>query len=352
MALDELSVRHGFGAEFLSLNDSPAGHSFAPGAREIRMRAFGRSKFAFVAAALRAGRSLRGGGPRAVLAFHPNLGPPASWVASLSSGAKLAIVSHGVDAWHPLTRSRRRALLGADLALAPSEFTCEQLHIVQGVSRERIRRLPWALPPEFISNISAAKTVAPPAVSPGGRTILAVARWAASEGYKGADELIRAVAQIRQAIPELQLELAGDGDDLPRLRELAKSCGAAGNVHFMGELSNEELAECYSRAEIFALPSSGEGFGFVFLEAMALGKPVVAAAAGGATDVVRHDVNGLLVPPGDLPQLVSALERMLGDEKLRQRLGKRGQEMAFADFSFSKFTGRVEDLLRELGLIA
>lgn len=349
LALDELSRRHGFAAEFFSLNDSPEVHSFASGGREIRIRAFGRSKFAFAAAAWRAGRSLSGGSRRAVLAFHPNLGPPASLAAS--SGAKLAVVSHGVDAWQQLTGFRRRALLRADLAIAPSEFTCEQLHIVQGVVREKIRRLPWALPPEVVSIGSVKETITPPAGSSEGRTILAVARWAVSERYKGADDLIRAVARISRATPELRLVLAGDGDDLPRLRKLAESTGAAANVHFSGGLSKEALAAWYSRAEIFALPSSGEGFGFVFLEAMAFGKPVVAAAAGGATDVVRHDVNGLLVPPGDLPQLVSALERLLSDKALRERLGKRGEEMARADFSFSRFTERVESLLRDLGLV-
>jgi phosphatidyl-myo-inositol dimannoside synthase len=351
LALDELSRRHGFATEFLSLNDSRTIHSFALGGHEISIRAFGRSKFSFVLAVLRATRSLDARGPRLVLAFHPNLVPPASWAVILSPGTKLAVVAHGVDAWQPLPASRRRALRGADLAIAPSQFTCEQLHTVQGVARKKIRLLPWALPPEVLCVVESPEKATPPPGFPQGRVVLAVGRWAASERYKGADDLILAVAQLRTSIPDLQLVLVGDGDDLLRLQQLAKTTGASAGIHFLGGISNEALAACYSHAEIFALPSSGEGFGFVFLEAMAFGKPIVAAAAGGATDLVRHEVNGLLVPPGDWQQLVQALARLLGDDRLREQLGKRGKEIAQEEFTFSSFTTRLEALLREASLL-
>ena len=85
-------------------------------------------------------------------------------------------------------------------------------------------------------------------------------------------------------------------------------------VHFIHGVSREGLAACYARADIFALPSTGEGFGLVFLEAMAFGKPIVAAAAGGATDLVENEVNGLLVPAHNPEQLANALARLLNDE--------------------------------------
>jgi phosphatidyl-myo-inositol dimannoside synthase len=351
LALDELSRRYSFSTEFLSLNDPRAIHSFALGGRETSIRAFGRSKLSFVFAVLRAERSLDAGGPRVVLAFHPNLALPASWAAFLSPGTKLAVVAHGVDAWQPLPAFRRRALQRADLALAPSQFTCEQLHAAQGVAREKIRLLPWALPPEVLALVNSSEKLSLPPHFPHGRVILAVGRWAASERYKGADDLIFAVAQIRTSIPDLHLVLVGDGDDLPRLQQLAKTTGASAITHFLRGISNEALAACYSQAEIFALPSSGEGFGFVFLEAMAFRKPIIAAAAGGATDIVRHEVNGLLVAPGDLVQLIDSLTKMLGDDRLRERLGRRGEEIAHTDFSFSNFTSHLEGLLRESDLL-
>ena len=351
LALDELSRRYGFSAEFLSLNDSPPVCSFVLGGREISIRAFGRSKFSFVIAVLRAARSLEASGPRIILAFHPNLAPPASWAAFASPGAKLAVVSHGVDVWQALPASRRRALHRADIALAPSEFTCERLHTVQHVAQEKIRRLPWALSPEVLSLADSPEKLTPPPAFPVGRVVLAVGRWAKLERYKGADDLIRAVAQLRSSIGELQLVLVGSGDDLPRLQQLARTSGVSEDVHFFSGISNEALAACYSRAEIFALPSSGEGFGFVFLEAMAFRKPVIAAAAGGATDIVRSEVNGLLVPPGDAQQLAAALTRLLGDNQLREQLGKRGEEIARRELSFSSFFTHLESLLCELNFL-
>ena len=115
---------------------------------------------------------------------------------------------------------------------------------------------------------------------PKGSVILTVARWSASERYKGADDLIHATWQLRTAVPDLHLVVVGGGDDLPRLQKLVIDIGAHDRVHFLDSLSREELGACYAHSDVFALPSTGEGFGLVFLEAMSFGKPVVAAAIG------------------------------------------------------------------------
>ena len=129
-----------------------------------------------------------------------------------------------------------------------------------------------------VLNMAAAPANLPlPKIFPPSPVILTVGRWAASERYKGADELIRAVAQLREAFPTLNLVAVGGGDDLPRLKQIASDLKVSDAVHFLEGISRRELAACYSRADIFALPSTGEGFGFVFLEAMAFGKPVVGA---------------------------------------------------------------------------
>jgi glycosyltransferase involved in cell wall biosynthesis len=121
----------------------------------------------------------------------------------------------------------------------------------------------------------------------------------------------------------------------------------ANQVHFLENLSREQIAACYASAEIFALPSTGEGFGLVFLEAMAFSKPVVAAAAGGATDVIEDGINGLLVPPRDTGQLAQALGRLLNDEALRAELGRRGAEMVRQMYQFEVFRAELERLLGE-----
>ncbi len=173
-------------------------------------------------------------------------------------------------------------------------------------------------------------------------------RLAASERYKGVDDLIRAVAQLRPAIPDLHLVVAGDGDDLMRLQTLAAEMNVNDAVHFFPALSRERLAACYARADVFALPSTGEGFGLVFLEAMAFGTPIVAAAAGGSTDLVENEINGLLVPAHDPEQLANALARLLCDDALRSTLGRRGAEKVRSQHSFRCFDSELDEILGHL----
>jgi len=348
-ALTEIGDRHGFANSFLSLNDPAGQQTVSVAGRSIELRGFARSKASFVLSAIRIARTMPRTGPRVILALHPNLARPAVWARCFARSTKIAVVSHGVEVWQPLSRLGRRALGRADMLLAPSRFTCEALHSVQSVPSEKIRLLPWSLSPSMLA--LSHSSPAPPPDFPRGRVILSVARWSTSERYKGADELIRAVAQILPDHPGLHLVLAGDGDDLSRLRALAKSLDTLGRIHFLGGVSDEALASYYAHADIFALPSSGEGFGFVFLEAMAFANPVVAVRAGGLTDIVKDGINGLLVQASDVQELAGALARLLREDALRKRLGDSGAEIVRRDYSFSSFVARLESLLRELGLL-
>jgi phosphatidylinositol alpha-1,6-mannosyltransferase len=175
-------------------------------------------------------------------------------------------------------------------------------------------------------------------------------RGSATERYTGADELIRAVAQLCPESPGLHLVAVGGGDDLPRLRTLASELGIAGHVHFFDSLSREEVATCYARADIFALPSTGEGYGMVFLEAMAFGVPIIAAACGGSTDLVHDCTNGLLVPPNNVGELAHALERLLKDHSLSLRLGRCGAETVRQQYRFEIFEANLERILGECGM--
>ncbi len=101
------------------------------------------------------------------------------------------------------------------------------------------------------------------------------------------------------------------------------------------------------RADVFALPSTGEGFGFVFLEAMAFGKPVVGAAAGGPTDLIEDGVNGFLVPPHDPQALVETLRRLLPDEALRAKLGRNGPRNDSTEYRFEVFGASFAKILAD-----
>ena len=148
----------------------------------------------------------------------------------------------------------------------------------------------------------------------------------------------------------MTLAAVGAGDDLPRLQKLAADLGVASAVRFLSNLSKQELAACYACADIFALPSTGEGFGLVFLEAMAFAKPIVAAAAGGSTDLVQGDQNGLLIPPHDQTALIQALDHFLRDDSLRATLGQRGAEIVRRKYRFDLFQSQFAAVLAACGL--
>jgi phosphatidyl-myo-inositol dimannoside synthase len=208
--------------------------------------------------------------------------------------------------------------------------------------------LPWPLSPDFIKLAEHPGELPLPRSFPRGRIILTVGRWAARERYKGVDALIVAIARLRTAVPDVQLVAVGSGDDLSRLRSVAAEQQVADGVHFLEGLSQRELAACYAAAEIFALPSTGEGFGLVFLEAMAFGKPVVGADAGGIPDLIRDGSNGLLIPPNDPDALAQGLSRLLQDEALRGKLGECGAAMVRREYEFDAFREALDQILCDL----
>ena len=347
VALEKISLRrNNWSTYFQSLSDAPGTHEFVAVENKICLRGFGRSKTRFVLSAVRQSRQ----GTRLVLAAHPHLALLVAGMKRFSPKLKTIVMSHGVEVWKPLPWLQRQAILSADIVVAPSSDTAQKLAEIQGVPQSKMRKLPWPLNPDFLRMADARTNLPLPREFSRGRVILTVGRWAASERYKGVDDLIRSIAQLRMKFPGLCLVAVGQGDDLSRLKQIVADLKVSESVRFLTGLSRQEIAACYARCEIFALPSTGEGFGLVFLEAMAFGKPLVGAACGGAVDVVEDNVNGLLIPPGDSERLAEALATLLEDESLRSKLGQRGAEMVRQNYSFEVFQSKLELILEECGL--
>jgi phosphatidylinositol alpha-1,6-mannosyltransferase len=344
-AIEEIAARDKLFRNFLSLNDPPGPQTFHVGEKKIAFRGFGHAKIRFVLSAVGQTRIFGPNGAQIVLALHPHLALPASLMKGLAPHLKTIVMSHGVEVWRPMTAVRHHALLNADIVIAPSRYTARQLAEVQHIPEEKIRVLAWPMNPAFLRMSDAPGKLSLPRAFPQGRIVLTVGRWAASERYKGADELIQATAHLRSTNLDLNLLVVGDGDDLPRLQKLADNLNITDCVQFLKNLSREEIAACYSHADIFALPSTGEGFGFVFLEAMAFAKPVVAVSHGGTTDLVEDGVNGLLVPPRDTQRLVWALNCLLNDASRRMELGRRGGEIVRQKYGFEVFQAGISQIL-------
>jgi glycosyltransferase involved in cell wall biosynthesis len=153
------------------------------------------------------------------------------------------------------------------------------------------------------------------------------------------EHLIEAMPAVRAAIPGAQLRIIGRGDDLPRLQSLRDRLGVGPAVEFLGFVEDRRMAEEFDSARLFALPSRKEGFGLVFLEAMAHGRPCLGARAGGIPEVISPET-GVLVEFGNVPDIaaaaISALQRDWNEAAILDRARL---------FSYSPFVERLASLL-------
>jgi phosphatidylinositol alpha-1,6-mannosyltransferase len=338
----KFASERGVSARLLSLNDPQGLHTVRVGSLEFSVSGYAGSKIQFALAALRAA----GRKPALVIALHPHLAPIVRAMEARSRKSRSIVFAHGVEVWQPLRWPRGAALRRADLVIGPSSDTVQHLISEQHIPPSKVQRLPWGLDPEFEARLESAHPPSPPPGFPqSGRVILTIGRWDSGERYKGADTLISALPRVLKTAPDTSLVLVGDGDDRPRLEHLARNLGVSESAHFLYGLSPAQLFACYANCDVFALPSRGEGFGLVFLEAMACSKPVIGGAHGGIPDIVEDGVTGLLVPHGDAEHLAQALESLLNHPNEAREMGARGRKRVQKDYTFDEFQSRLTRIL-------
>jgi glycosyltransferase involved in cell wall biosynthesis len=200
----------------------------------------------------------------------------------------------------------------ADGVLTSSAYSARVIERDYGIEPDSVRVVPEGIElSRWRSALESAQAL--PRDPPG---LLCVAHLYPRKDVAG---LLQAMARLRSAAV---LRVVGTGPELDRLKALAGSLGLGARAEFAGHVSFARLAAEYRRAAVFCLPSRQEGFGIVFLEAMAAGLPVVAAHAGAAPEVLGG--SGVLVPPGDPAALASALEALLADPMRRAALAADG----------------------------
>ncbi len=159
---------------------------------------------------------------------------------------------------------------------------------------------------------------------------------------KGTHVLAEAVLSLRGKYPDICLQLLGAGREVVGMVEsMCRACGGEGNVEFHGFVPLEKLPDFYRRAHVFCLPAEYESFGQVYIEAMACGCPVIASNSGGGAEIVTDGHTGLLVPPNDVRAVAAAIDRMLCDADLRQRVSEAGLRRVRDYFAMDKYIQRV-----------
>ena len=222
---------------------------------------------------------------------------------------------YGLDVWGERSRFFQRSLMSSRKVISISGYTARRIHSDQNVPEDRITLLPCTLDAtRFIPKPKPAYLAERYQIGPQHQVILMVCRLASVERYKGYDILLETIPRLLPSFPNLRFLIAGRGPDLPRVSARITEMGLSEQVQLLGFIPDNELCDLYNLCDVFAMPSKGEGFGIVFLEALACGKPVLAGNQDGSTDAVLHGRLGCLVNPDDPEQIAIALHQLLSGQ--------------------------------------
>lgn len=258
---------------------------------------------------------------------HPHL---------LSGGAGYAVWMHGVEAWEHLRPGHAAVFRRAALVVVNSHHTLE-----------RYRALHGDLPQAAVCWLATEEDEAPPPRPPrlDAPVVLILSRVDAGDAYKGHRELIEAWPSVLAAVPGARLLIAGGGSGLADIERLARSSGIAHSTELCGFVPEAELQTLWQRADVFAMPSRGEGFGLVYVEAMRQGIPIIASVHDAGHEINVDGKTGYNVDLGQPSQLAARLTELIAAPQLRRRMGEAGRARWRQHFRYSAFRDRLMPLL-------
>ncbi|MFZ1030184.1 MAG: glycosyltransferase [Limnoraphis robusta] len=280
--------------------------------------------------------------PQRVFCGHINLARVVQVICQ-PFGVPYTVLTYGKEVWEPLPLKYRNALQKADEIWTISRYSRDRACQANQLNPEKFRLLPCmvdgdrftpgAKPPHLIEKYGLHNA----------KILMTVARLWSGDIYKGVDVTIRALPQISQAIKNVKYLVIGRGDDQPRLAKLAEELGVADQVIFAGFVPTEDLVEHYRVADAYIMPSQ-EGFGIVYLEAMACGIPVLSGDADGSADPLQDGNLGWQVPHRDPNAVAKAcIEILQGDDQRCQ--GKWLRQQSLEQFGQEAFRVQLQKLL-------
>jgi len=297
------------------------------------------SKFAYFLAMLR--RLVSPGKFDIILCTHLHL-LPLAYMAKWRTGAPLALFIYGLDAWQP-PRSILAARLATrvDAVISISDLTTRRFLAWAGVDEAKVFLLPNAVEQQLYGVGEKNPDLLQRYGLTGKTVLLTLTRLWATDNYKGIDEVLELLPALAERIPEIAYLIVGEGDDRGRLEAKARALGVGDRVVFAGFIPEEEKADHYRLADAYVMPGWGEGFGFVYLEAMACGIPALGSKLDGSREALRDGELGILVDPHDREDLWQGLLEVLGRPR-----GVVPPGLSY--FSLENFNRRCHDIIRRI----
>ena len=318
---------------------------------DIPIRSYGHFKhsiFRKVAFSMRFFREVFFFNPNIIICGHVNFSL-LCYIVSLFPRKRYVVIVYGIDVWHINTRAKRKALGKAHLIISISNFTKNKITEQVPELKNKVQLLPPAIDGAIFFPKPKPVYLIKRYGLESKKVILTICRLDKSEGYKGYDKVIEALPKIIKKIPNLVYLIGGKGNDAPRIKRLIKGRGLDDYVKLIGLIPEKELVDHYNLCDIFVMPSKGEGFGIVFLEAVACGKPVICGNKDGSVDAVLNGKLGILVDPDNIDQIADAIINVLQGNVPNHLLDPSYlRKTVLEHYGSDKFTKRVKGLLKRV----
>ena len=285
--------------------------------------------------------------PTIVISTHVNYAT-ACYILKLLTGVPYWVVAHGLEVWDIENKITKLALQKADKIISVSNYTRQRLLEDTNIDSEKIVLLPNTFDAgQFKINPKPPYLLKRHNLTDEQPVILTVTRMGRMAKYKGYDQILHALIKVRLHVPNVHFILAGKGDDVPRIKALVTSLNLQDCVTIAGFVPDEELCAYYNLCDVFALPSKGEGFGIVYLEALACGKPVLAGNQDGSIDPLAEGKLGCLVDPDNVEEIADNLIQILQGDCSNPVIYQPEylQQKTIEAYEFSQFRASLAELL-------
>jgi phosphatidylinositol alpha-1,6-mannosyltransferase len=250
---------------------------------------------------------------------------------------------NGIEVWENAKPRWIRSARRSSMLVSISRFTRDRADSIHGgFSRAVVCALATMDDEEApdLPTIELSRAATPPSV-------LIVGRMDANEDYKGHRELIECWPHILREIPNAILHIVGRGNAMPEYQRMAERLSLCDSVRFHGFVSVDTLNSLYATSKVFAMPSRGEGFGLVYIEAMRYGLPVIASRHDAGQEIVLHEKTGLTVDMNRPDELPAAVVRLLRHPEEAVCFGRAGLQRWREEYTYARFRDRFRAILHQ-----
>jgi phosphatidylinositol alpha-1,6-mannosyltransferase len=287
--------------------------------------------------------------PDVVILTHINLAVVGLLTRLFNPGCEIWLITHGIEVWRPLSFHKKLIIKRSDKIICVSDFTKQQMHKWHKTPLEKCHVLNNAIDPfiKLPSNFSKPQyLLSKYSINIKQPIVFTLTRLASTEKYKGHDMVLRAVRDLKDKFPDIKYILSGQYDKKEglRVKQLIADMDLTNQVILTNFVEEKELADHFLLADLFVLPSKKEGFGIVFIEALACGLPVICGNADGSLDAIKNGELGTAINADDLDELIESITAHLTVPLTNQNRSKL-QTKCLEYFNEGQYINNLEKLL-------